>query len=145
MINVREGCFETNSSSTHNMVVVEDSQLEKWKNGDLFYVENSNDFVGKYDRDNKIKEIYGSLVMEYANDQDFAEEIADAIKEHRLEDYVKTMIDEGVWYLDTYDLPMSFEEWERHWENRELEGDETTYTTPKGEKIHIYCQYGYDG
>ena len=55
------------------------------------------------------------------------------------------MIDEGVWYLDTYDMPMSFEEWERHWENRELEGDETTYTTPKGEKIHIYCQYGYDG
>ena len=47
MINVREGCFETNSSSTHNMVVVEDSQLEKWKNGDLFYVDNSNDFVGK--------------------------------------------------------------------------------------------------
>lgn len=29
MINVREGCFETNSSSTHNMVVVEDSQLKK--------------------------------------------------------------------------------------------------------------------
>ena len=83
--------------------------------------------------------------MEYANDQDFAEEIADAIKKHRLEDYVKTMINEGVWYLDTYDIPMSFEEWERHWENRKLEGDETTYTTPKGEKIHIYCQYGYDG
>ena len=40
---------------------------------------------------------------------------------------------------------MSFEEWERHWENRELEGNATTYTTPKGEKIHIYCQYGYDG
>ena len=112
MINIREGCFETNSSSTHNMVVVEDSQLEKQKNGDLFYVESSNDFVGKYARDNKIKETYGSLVMEYANDQDFAEEIADAIKEHRLEDYVKTMIDEGVWYLDTYDMPMSFEEWE---------------------------------
>lgn len=72
--------------------------------------------------------------MEYANDQDFAEEIADAIKEHRLEDYVKTMIDEGVWYLDTYDMPMSFEEWETQWERRELEGDETTYTTPKGEK-----------
>ena len=79
MINVREGCFETNSSSTHNMVVVEDSQLEKWKNGDLFYVESSNDFVGKYARDNKVKEIYGSLVMEYANDQDFAEEIANAM------------------------------------------------------------------
>lgn len=31
MINIREGCFETNSSSTHNMVIVEDSQLEKWR------------------------------------------------------------------------------------------------------------------
>ena len=60
-------------------------------------------------------------------------------------EHVKTMIDEGVWYLDTYDMPMSFEEWETQWERRELEGDATTYTTPKGEKIHIYCQYGYDG
>ena len=52
------------------------------------------------------------------------------------------MIDDDIWYVDSYDRPLSFEEWESVWENREKEEDEEEYVTPKGEKIHIFCQYG---
>lgn len=145
MITVREGTFETNSSSSHNIVIVEDSQFEKWKNGDLFYVERTREFVSKYSGEREIDKEYGKLVLEYADDERYADEIAEAIKEKRLKEYVKERIDYGDWYLDTYEIPLSYEEWQRVWENRELEEDETTYTTPNGETIHIFCQYGYDG
>ena len=59
-----------------------------------------------------------------------------------VKEYVQEMIDDDIWYVDSYDRPLSFEEWESVWENRELEEDEEEYVTPKGEKIHIFCQYG---
>lgn len=145
MLNVREGTFETNSSSCHNIVVVEDSQLEKWKNGELFFIENGNKFITKYEKETLLKGIYGNLVLDYANNPSYQEEIAEAIKEGTLKDYVKDMIADEIWYVDEDSLPLSFSEWKEKWYARDLEKDEDTYTTPKGEKIHIYSQYGYDG
>lgn len=37
MIQIRHGVFETNSSSTHSMVVCSDEDLQKWMNGELLY------------------------------------------------------------------------------------------------------------
>lgn len=34
---IRLGVFETNSSSTHSVVICSDEELEKWKNGELVY------------------------------------------------------------------------------------------------------------
>lgn len=34
---IRIGTFETNSSSTHSLVVCTDEELEKWKAGELLY------------------------------------------------------------------------------------------------------------
>ena len=145
MLNVREGTFETNSSSAHNIVVVEDSQLEKWKNGEIFYVEDGNKFVSRYEKENYDNGLLGQLVLEHANDNVYQEEICEAIKENRLKEYVEEMINDDILYVDSYERPLSFREWKSVWDNRELEQDHTTYTTPNGEKIHIYCQYGYDG
>ena len=35
---IRVKTFETNSSSTHNMVVIPESKLEAWDNNELYYV-----------------------------------------------------------------------------------------------------------
>lgn len=142
MLRVREGTFETNSSSSHNIVIVEDSQLEKWKNGEIFYIEDGNKFVSKYEKEKYDASLYGELILEHANDNVYQEEIVEAIKNNRLKEYVQEMIDDDIWYVDSYDRPLSFEEWESVWENRELEEDSEEYITPKGEKIHIFCQYG---
>ena len=37
MIQIRHGVFETNSSSTHSMVVCSDEDLAKWEKGELLY------------------------------------------------------------------------------------------------------------
>jgi hypothetical protein len=37
MIQVRNGVFETNSSSTHSICICTKSDYEKWKNGELVY------------------------------------------------------------------------------------------------------------
>lgn len=34
---IRYGVFETNSSSTHSMVVCSNEDLERWKSGELLY------------------------------------------------------------------------------------------------------------
>lgn len=36
-IQVRQGVFETNSSSVHTITMVNESDYEKWKNGELLY------------------------------------------------------------------------------------------------------------
>lgn len=145
MIQIREGSFETNSSSTHNVVIVEDSQLEKWKNGDLFFIQNENRFVSKWEADRIMENVYGKLVLEYADSEHYCDEIVEAIKNKTLKDYVKKQVENENWYVDYYDLPVTFEEWKSDWDNRDLESDYETYITPKNEKIHIYCQYGYEG
>jgi hypothetical protein len=35
---IRNGVFETNSSSTHSLVICTKAQYEKWKNGELVYI-----------------------------------------------------------------------------------------------------------
>ncbi len=144
MINVRQSCFETNSSSTHNIIVVEDSQLEKWKNGELFFIESDNRFVNKYEKERIMNEIYGITFIDNAKSS-CADEIAEAIKNNELKSYIEDMINDNLWYVDKNEIPMTFKEWEDDWDNRDLEGDSSTYITPKGEKIHIFCQFGYDG
>lgn len=42
---IRQGCFETNSSSTHSITMCMENEFEKWKNGDTvvafgYYGEN---------------------------------------------------------------------------------------------------------
>lgn len=36
-IQVRKGLFETNSSSVHTLVMCDESDFDKWKNGELVY------------------------------------------------------------------------------------------------------------
>jgi len=53
MIQVRLGIFETNSSSTHSLVVCTDEELAKWKKGELVYIGNTKleEFYKAYEGD----------------------------------------------------------------------------------------------
>ena len=72
------------------------------------------------------------------------EELSKEYMESNIKD-IEDMINDNLWYVDKNEIPMTFKEWEDDWDNRDLEGDSSTYITPKGEKIHIFCQFGYDG
>ena len=36
-IQIRRGLFETNSSSVHSITIVPESEIDKWRKGELFY------------------------------------------------------------------------------------------------------------
>jgi len=40
MIQSRQNVFETNSSSTHSMVIAMDSDFEKWEKGEVYYCDD---------------------------------------------------------------------------------------------------------
>lgn len=121
MIQIRENIFETNSSSTHSMVIAMESDFNKWEAGELLYYDGYNE---KY-RDHKFitKEEALEIIQAEA-----PEATMETLDEYYGYDY-------DIWPFDLY------------CEDRceYLECEKETFTTPGGEKIRIMCHYGYDG
>lgn len=96
MIQIRCGVFETNSSSTHSLIICTDEEYKKWQNNELI--------LDRY---------YDTLEPMPSDDE--------------LEDdswrYVK---------YDEYD------------DKIDMEGFDSTYTTPSGDVIHVFGWYGHD-
>ena len=137
MIKVRNDTFETNSSSTHSMVIGPKSQIEEWMRGKLVY---------DYDNDNFISlEAAHEVFLKRVSEEDRAylnlsfEEKEEYLKEryswYTVEGYESELYREN--YLFTYDNYCVYYE--------RLESDTTYYTTPGGEEIGIICSYGRDG
>ena len=131
--NIRFNTFETNSSSTHNIVIIPDSKIEAWYNNELYYA--------RYTWDKKVKEF-----IEKNNGRELytKQELIDAgffddmpkREDFECEFDYEYMLEE---YLSDNDF-VTYENW-----SRDLEEDSTIYTTENGEKIHIICQFGYEG
>lgn len=114
MRQIRMGTFETNSSSTHSMVIAAKDTFEKWQCGEV-YVDDDRNFVTKED-----------ALLKYEKERDsyeFPEKFP------KFEDWINTWSSE-LWEYD-------------FWED-DLEHETTTYTTPGGEIICIECAYGTD-
>ena len=47
MKTMRQGCFETNSSSTHSITMCMESDFLKWKNGEMYWDSWNNKLVTK--------------------------------------------------------------------------------------------------
>ena len=45
MINIRNGLFETNSSSVHSLTMTSGANYDKWADGEVVYDENENEFI----------------------------------------------------------------------------------------------------
>lgn len=121
--------FETNSSTTHSVVVMPKNNFDKWTSG-LYY------FNGSYygDEPKGEKPVEGEIyteeqVLEFLSDMEYKydEEYYDSVSK----------------YVD--DCDVGFISWESWFEDEYLETDITYYTTPGGEEIVICCKYGRDG
>lgn len=51
MRTLRTGVFETNSSSTHSITMCTQDEYDRWKDGELYYLEDSERFVTKEECD----------------------------------------------------------------------------------------------
>lgn len=113
-LSVRKGVFETNSSSTHSLVMCSENEFDLWKEGKLLYDTDSEELISK----EEVFDIYREDVQ-YNNKTD--DEIKDIIYKER--------------EFLTFDQFSSDEYLESYWD---------TYTTNSGEKVVAFGQFGYD-
>ena len=117
MIQVRKNVFETNSSSTHSLVMAVDSEFSKWENGEVYYCSHWYSWSRPEDKN---KFVAGRFYPVEEVDAYF-----ESIDEER----------------DTYD----FSTYDEFCDSDSLEVEDYSYTTPGGEIIKAVAKYGYDG
>lgn len=120
MLQIRKNVFETNSSSTHSLVMAVKSDFDKWQKGDYYYChswyawdeeEAPEAFKGKFKK--------GSF---------FPVAEVDA--------YYEAKGEERDYDFQTYD---------EFCDSDYLEYEGYSYKTPNGEEIVAIAKFGYDG
>lgn len=114
---IRLNTWETNSSSTHSLAICNQSQLNDWKAGNLFYGIN----FGRLFTIEQIKENFKEFQKKCTNKE--------WLKTYTFEQYMK----------DGY---QSFNEW---YESEYLETYIENHITPEGEPIICFGKFGFDG
>ena len=133
-IKIRKNVFETNSSSTHSMVIVPDD-------GNTYYIYNyDNEVIGE----EEAKEILLNIIYDFNRENPLTEilvpkeasfkEIKESMKEHPKYDF----------FMNNWEPPLTIDEWFDRAHDRYLETDTTWHTTPSGDKINIYTAFGND-
>ena len=61
---IRLNCFETNSSSTHCLIITDENTFEKWTDNKLFYRPCGHEFVTKEKFLEIVKEDFPDIEME---------------------------------------------------------------------------------
>ena len=122
MIQARCGVFETNSSSTHSLTMMMKSDYERWENENL-YLFNGYSYGWDFNAPTK-------------NCLYTREEAIKFVKNSRYYDPVDEISDE---YLKEYD----FISWDDEG-NEYLESFYEEFTTPSGETIVAFGEYGND-
>jgi hypothetical protein len=121
MIQVRKNVFETNSSSTHSLVMAVKSEFDKWEAGEYYYCHSWY----KWDEENAPEEFKNK----FKKGGFFPVTLVDAYYEAKGED------------RDSYD----FQTYEEFCDDEYLEFEDYSYTTPSGEVIVACAKFGYDG
>ena len=119
MIKIRKGVFETNSSSTHSMIICSKEDYEALEAGKLFIKLWSERLITYEDA---IKEL-----REYVDDDCKIDELA--------EDKIAELLYE-------HDIAESLD---RFYDDEYLESFSEDYETPHGDKIVVFGKYGRDG
>lgn len=128
MKTIRANTFETNSSSTHSMVILTEEQDNQLRNGEL-YLTNKYDetIITKEERD----DIFYKAIEEY--NKEYPQDIISTIEDFMETDY----------YCDNKDeFPCDMNEWGDY---DYLSYETSNYTSPSGDKLVIHVVYGYNG
>lgn len=85
MKTIRQGCFETNSSSTHSITMCMESDYEKWKNGEMYWNRWNESLVSKEEVEKEMAKLKEEFISEHPDyDKD------DIDWEEQLEDYLNS-------------------------------------------------------
>lgn len=117
MIKIRNGVFETNSSSTHSIIICSKEEYEALEANKLF-IKKWDDELISYDE--AVKEL-----------RRYVPENVDNLSE-----------DEIISLLDEYDIAETLD---RFYDDEYLEGFSTEYKTLHGDEIVAFGKYGREG
>jgi hypothetical protein len=116
-IKARFGTFETNSSSTHSIVMCTKEEFEKFKNDELF-LDQWHDKLLTHDE----------AVAKVLKDGYYTQEELDNMSPEEIVE--NAFNDSEIYTFETY--------------GSDYEGFHTEYTTPNGETVVAFGYYGYD-
>lgn len=141
MIKIRYGCFETNSSSVHSLIIANEEEYKQLLNGKLFM--DYDNFISK---DEAIENLLNDIADEPGSDvwiRDFC------LTELGLENVQLTKEWFAALPIDKLDAILSefcegIKSYEDYMNNEYLESYHEDYTSAHGDKIHIFGIYGRD-
>lgn len=119
---VREGVFETNSSSVHALAMCTESEFDRWENGELLFWEYKNKFGTREELIEELKKYTGWNGKLWYRDTDWDDE--DRVAEIFKDENIKTC--------------------DQFFDNEWYETYSERYTTPGGETIVAFGYYGHD-
>ena len=152
---IRANIFETNSSSTHSLVMCTKETLDKWKNGEILFLKGNDEFVTKGKelneyvaksiiyKESKYISTDNGYVFEYKGqiypnrDAMYNEENIAAITEEQINDWLENCD-------DSCERPLTYDEYWNSVEEDCYEGFEQTFTTPGKEEVVAFGYYGND-
>lgn len=86
---IRKGLFETNSSSTHSLIVAAENEFNKWVNGECLYHPGDGEFVA-------INKIISKIIIE--SDWGYKEGFDNYVSKDVLFDVIRRYVPEYVSY-----------------------------------------------
>ena len=148
-LQIRQGLFETNSSSTHTITIVDAEDFENWKKGEVWYNESDDKFLPV---DESIEENIKTIENDFLRDD---EKLPELFKEkyrelknleeaiEAAEDDPELTIDYGNLRWDYQSFYISHDFW-RDVVTDEYEDYDESYTTKNGDKVVAFGYYGYN-
>lgn len=148
-VQIRQGLFETNSSSTHTITVVDAEDFENWKKGKVWYNTNEEKFLPI---DEAIEENIKTIEADYLESD---EKLPESFKEKYRE--LKSFEEAFRETEDDFDFDFDYEDLKWEWESfyisretwldssSEYEEFDETYITKHGDKVVAFGYYGYGG
>lgn len=136
MYQIRQGVFETNSSSTHSLCICTKEEFEDFKNGKLLWNRHSNEL-----KNYNIPSNYTNRAKKYyeENKTRFMLEW-DKLTPDDQKNYIMNEFDKSYAGDNIFDDNYPFESLEEGWNG--LEGYWHNFTTPSGDKMVAFGLYG---
>lgn len=146
---VRQGVFETNSSSTHTLTICSKDDYDKWKRGEVFWLDNSWHKLDT-DKDFVTPEELEELAEKYNEEQQKRIDAGDKFaKVLDIDKVLNERPDYNSWDDSYYDTARSALEAyttdDFYVSNEDLETYSKTFTSPSGDEMVAFGAFGYDG
>ena len=142
---IRCELFETNSSTTHSLIIMPKDVYKKWADSDLYVYDGYSYKDGpKPDTLYTLDEAVDALLLNssslrlYGREKEYLEEY----KNNDDDDYRQVLLEETENILEYYGF-YTYESWNGG--DYALEEDETSYKTESGDEIMIRAKFGWDG